>query len=44
MKQFAYAGQDQLSIAPPCKEQAPLGPRLTGTPGRYPHVEADPAD
>ena len=44
VKQFAYGGQTQLNIAPPCKPQTPLGPRTTGTPGVYPHVEAAPQE
>ena len=42
IQDFIYGGQQQGNVAPPCKEQAPLGPRLTGTPGVYPHVEAAP--
>ena len=37
---FAYTASGP--VAPPCKEQRPLGPRLTGTEGVYPHVEAAP--
>jgi len=39
---IVYGGFANGNVAPPCKEQAPLGPRLTGTPGVYPHVEAAP--
>ena len=39
VNQFAYTASGPT--APPCKEQRPLGPRLTDTPGVYPHVEAD---
>ena len=39
---FIYGGFNAGTVAPDCKEQAPLGPRLTGTPGVYPHVEAAP--
>jgi virulence factor Mce-like protein len=39
---IVYGGFQAGNVAPPCKEQAPLGPRLTGTPGVYPHVEAAP--
>ena len=39
---IVYGGFEDGNVAPPCKEQAPLGPRLTGTPGVYPHVEAAP--
>ena len=39
---FIYGGLQEGNVAPPCKEQTPLGPRLTGTPGVYPHVEAAP--
>ena len=42
IKEFTYGGQEQGGVAPPCKPQAPLGPRLTDTPGVYPHVEAAP--
>jgi virulence factor Mce-like protein len=41
IKEFVYGGQ-RGTVAPECKPQAPLGPRLTGTPGSYPHVEAAP--
>jgi virulence factor Mce-like protein len=41
VNQFAYTASGPT--APPCKEQRPLGPRLTGTPGVYPHVEAAPS-
>jgi virulence factor Mce-like protein len=41
VQRFAYTASGP--VAPPCKEQKPLGPRLTGTPGVYPHVEAAPA-
>jgi virulence factor Mce-like protein len=40
VQQFAFTASGPT--APPCKEQKPLGPRLTGTPGVYPHVEAAP--
>jgi virulence factor Mce-like protein len=39
---IVYGGFEDGNVAPPCKAQAPLGPRLTGTPGDYPHVEAAP--
>jgi phospholipid/cholesterol/gamma-HCH transport system substrate-binding protein len=42
IQDFVYGGLSNGNVAPPCKEQAPLGPRLTGTPGVYPHVEAAP--
>jgi len=42
IQDFIYGGLSNGNVAPPCKEQAPLGPRLTGTPGVYPHVEAAP--
>jgi virulence factor Mce-like protein len=42
IKQFVYGGQERATAAPPCKPQKPLGPRLTHTPGAYPHVEAAP--
>jgi virulence factor Mce-like protein len=42
IQDFIYGGLYQGNVAPPCKEQAPLGPRLTDTPGVYPHVEAAP--
>jgi len=42
IQDFIYGGLSGGNVAPPCKEQAPLGPRLTGTPGVYPHVEAAP--
>jgi phospholipid/cholesterol/gamma-HCH transport system substrate-binding protein len=41
IQEFVYGGQ-RGTVAPGCKPQAPLGPRLTGTPGVYPHVEAAP--
>ena len=41
IQEFVYGGQ-RGTVAPECKPQAPLGPRLTGTPGVYPHVEAAP--
>ena len=40
VERFAFTASGP--VAPPCKPQAPLGPRLTGTPGVYPHVEAAP--
>jgi virulence factor Mce-like protein len=40
VERFAYTASGP--VAPPCKEQRPLGPRLTDTPGVYPHVEAAP--
>ena len=42
VNQFAYTASGPT--APPCKEQRPLGPRLTDTPGVYPHVEAAPEE
>jgi virulence factor Mce-like protein len=42
IQDFLYGGLSNGNVAPDCKEQAPLGPRLTGTPGVYPHVEAAP--
>jgi virulence factor Mce-like protein len=42
IQDFMYGGLSNGNVAPDCKEQAPLGPRLTGTPGVYPHVEAAP--
>ena len=42
VQDFVYGGLSSGNVAPPCKPQAPLGPRLTGTPGVYPHVEAAP--
>jgi phospholipid/cholesterol/gamma-HCH transport system substrate-binding protein len=42
IQDFIYGAAYQGNVAPQCKEQAPLGPRLTGTPGVYPHVEAAP--
>ena len=42
IQDFVYGGLANGNVAPPCKEQKPLGPRLTGTPGVYPHVEAAP--
>ena len=42
IQDFIYGGLSNGNVAPPCKEQAPLGPRLTDTPGIYPHVEAAP--
>ena len=39
---IVYGGFNEGNVAPPCKEQAPLGPRFTGTPGVYPHVTAAP--
>ena len=42
IQDFVYGGLSSGNVAPPCKPQAPLGPRLTGTPGVYPHVEAAP--
>jgi phospholipid/cholesterol/gamma-HCH transport system substrate-binding protein len=42
IRDFVYGGLSNGNVAPPCNEQAPLGPRLTGTPGVYPHVEAAP--
>jgi hypothetical protein len=39
---IVYGGFEDGNVAPPCKEQTPLGPRLTDTPGVYPHVEAAP--
>jgi virulence factor Mce-like protein len=42
IQDFAYGGLSNGNVAPDCKEQAPLGPRFTGTPGVYPHVEAAP--
>jgi virulence factor Mce-like protein len=41
IQEFVYGGQ-RGTVAPECRPQAPLGPRLTGTPGVYPHVEAAP--
>ena len=41
IQEFVYGGQRGV-VAPECKPQTPLGPRLTGTPGVYPHVEAAP--
>ena len=41
IQEFVYGGQRGV-VAPECRPQAPLGPRLTGTPGVYPHVEAAP--
>ena len=43
VRDFVYGELNDGNVAPPCKEQAPIGPRLTGTPGVYPHVEAAPA-
>ena len=42
IQDFVYGELANGNVAPPCKEQAPLGPRLTKTPGVYPHVEAAP--
>jgi phospholipid/cholesterol/gamma-HCH transport system substrate-binding protein len=42
IQDFVYGGLSAGNVAPLCKEQAPLGPRLTGTPGVYSHVEAAP--
>jgi phospholipid/cholesterol/gamma-HCH transport system substrate-binding protein len=42
IQDFVYGELANGNVAPPCKEQAPLGPRLTDTPGVYPHVEAAP--
>jgi phospholipid/cholesterol/gamma-HCH transport system substrate-binding protein len=42
IQDYIYGGLSNGNVAPDCKEQAPLGPRLTGTPGVYPHVEAAP--
>jgi virulence factor Mce-like protein len=42
IQDFVYGGLSNGNVAPPCKPQTPLGPRLTGTPGVYPHVEAAP--
>jgi len=42
VQDFVYGGLSNGNVAPPCKEQAPLGPRLTKTPGIYPHVETAP--
>ena len=42
IQDFVYGGLSEGNVAPPCKEQTPLGPRLTGTPGVYSHVEAAP--
>jgi phospholipid/cholesterol/gamma-HCH transport system substrate-binding protein len=42
IQDFVYGGLSRGNVAPPCKEQAPLGPRLNDTPGVYPHVEAAP--
>ena len=42
IKDFIYGGLFQGNVAPPCKSQAPLGPRFTGTEGIYPHVSPDP--
>jgi virulence factor Mce-like protein len=42
IQDFIYGGLSAGNVAPDCKEQAPLGPRFTGTPGVYPHVEAAP--
>ena len=40
IQDFVYGGLSNGNVAPPCKEQAPLGPRLTDTPGIYPHVRS----
>jgi virulence factor Mce-like protein len=42
IQDFVYGGLSNGNVAPPCKEQAPLGPKLSKTPGIYPHVEAAP--
>jgi len=42
IQDFIYGGLSNGNVAPPCKEQTPMGPRFTGTPGVYPHVEAAP--
>jgi len=42
IQDFVYGGLSSGNVAPPCKEQEPLGPKLTGTEGIYPHVEAAP--
>jgi virulence factor Mce-like protein len=42
IQDFVYGGLSNGNVAPDCKEQTPQGPRLTGTPGVYPHVEAAP--
>jgi phospholipid/cholesterol/gamma-HCH transport system substrate-binding protein len=42
IQDFIYGGLYGGNVAPQCKEQKPLGPRLTNTPGVYPHVEAAP--
>ena len=42
IQDFVYGGLSAGNVAPDCKEQAPLGPKLTKTPGIYPHVEAAP--
>ena len=42
IRDFIYGGLNAGTVAPECKEQTPMGPRFTGTPGVYPHVEAAP--
>ncbi|MGH2837811.1 MAG: MlaD family protein [Thermoleophilaceae bacterium] len=42
IQDFIYGGLSNGNVAPDCKEQAPLGPRFTGSGGVYPHVEAAP--
>jgi virulence factor Mce-like protein len=42
IQDFVYGELSRGNVAPDCKEQAPLGPRLTDTPGVYPHVETAP--
>jgi len=42
IQDFIYGEAYNGNVAPECKEQTPLGPRLTDTPGVYPHVEAAP--
>jgi len=42
VQDFVYGGLSNGNVAPPCKAQEPQGPKLTKTPGIYPHVEAAP--
>ena len=42
IQDFVYGGLSNGNVAPPCREQEALGPKLTNTPGIYPHVEAAP--
>lgn len=41
INEFVYGGTTNAGVAPPCKEQAPLG-RTAGQPGRYPRLDGLP--